>query len=147
MTAVTDLDDADRRRLARFADVLISGSPGWPSASEAEVHGSWMDRTFAARPDLAKVVTSVIAMPGEPREILDRMKSEDAGRFHSFSTAVAGTYLMNPGVRTQYGLPAGQPEKNPPMPDESDYYLEGGLLDPVVARGSAGFRRTPGNSA
>ena len=147
MTAVTDLDAADRRRLAGFADVLISGSPGWPSASEAEVHGSWMDRTFAARPDLAKVVASVIAMPGEPSEILERMKSEDAGRFRSFSTAVAGTYLMNPMVRTQYGLPAGPPEKNPPMPDESDYYLEGGLRDPVVARGSAGFRRTPGNSA
>ena len=45
------LDDAARARLAGFADVLISGSPGWPSASGAQVHGEWMDRTFAARPE------------------------------------------------------------------------------------------------
>ena len=49
-------DDRQRARLARLADALISGSSGWPSASEADVHGKWIDITLAARPDLVPVV-------------------------------------------------------------------------------------------
>lgn len=142
MTGKALLIDADRARLARLADLLISGSPGWPSASAADVHGTWMDRTFAARPDLAETVIAVLALPGEPREVLAGLRNEEPKRFDGFSYAVAGTYLMNPKVRRQFGLPGGPPEKNPPLPDESDFYLDGGLLDPVIARGGAGFRRT-----
>lgn len=139
----TALDQAARARLAQFANALIAGSPGWPSASEAEVHDVWIDRSLAARPDLVAIVTSVLAAAGEPREVLNELRTCDPGRFENFSSLVAGAYLMNPRVRRKLGLPAGAPERNPPYPDEADFYLEGGLLDPVIARGSAGFRRTP----
>ena len=130
-----------RARFARFADALISGSSGWPSASAADADGNWIERALAARPDLVPVVLEVVERKGEPQDVL---KSLDRATFESFSTAVAGTYLMSPDVRVKLGLPAGPPERNPPYPDEADYYLEGGLLDPVISRGSAGFRRTPG---
>jgi hypothetical protein len=29
----------------------------------------------------------------------------------------------------------GAPKKSPPYPDESDQYLEDGILDPVIQRG------------
>ncbi len=143
MTPVSTMPELDHSRLAQFADVLISGSPGWPSASQADVHGKWMDITLAARPDLIEVVTDVLSRAGEPRDILQQIKTTDMVRFDRFSIAIAGTYLMNPRIRKQLGLPAGVPEAKPPFPDEADYYLEDGLIEPVVARGSAMFRRSP----
>ncbi|HEX4764661.1 MAG TPA: hypothetical protein VH414_00105 [Lichenihabitans sp.] len=140
------MPELDRSRLAQFADVLISGSPGWPSASQADVHGKWMDITLSARPDLIDLVVDVIGMEGDPHDVLQQIKTREIVRFDRFSTAIAGTYLMNPRIRKQLGLPAGMPEANPPFPDEADYYLEDGLLEPVIARGSAMFKRTPGRS-
>jgi hypothetical protein len=55
---------------------------------------------------------------------------------------VAGSYLMNPRVRRGLGLPGGAPRPKPALPDESDYYLSGGILDPVIARGPI-YRPTP----
>jgi hypothetical protein len=137
----TALTESQRARLALFSDALISGSPGWPSASAADADSKWIERALAARPDLVTVVLAVVEQSGEPQDVL---RGLDRATFDSFSTLIAGTYLMNPEVRRKLGLPAGPPERNPPYPDEADYYLEGGLLDPVMARGSAGFRRTPG---
>ena len=134
------LAESQRARFARFADALISGSLGWPSATAAQVHDKWIERALNARPDLVPVVLNVVERPGEPQDVL---RGLEPTTFDSFSTAVAGAYLMAPEVRRQMGLPAGPPERNPAYPDEADYYLEGGLLDPVIARGSAGFRRTP----
>jgi len=141
MSAAATLTASQRARLARFADALISGSPGWPSASAADTDGKWIERALAARPDLVPVALGVVERQGEPQDVL---RSLNRATFDSFTTLVAGTYLMSPDVRRKLGLPAGAPERNPPYPDESDYYLEGGLLDPVISRGSTGFRRTPG---
>src|ERR1700676_4229866 len=54
------LDAAQRERLARLANLLIPGGHGLPSASEAEVHQAWVDRTLAVRPDLADAVVRVV---------------------------------------------------------------------------------------
>jgi hypothetical protein len=40
---------------------------------------------------------------------------------------------MNPKVRKRLRYP-GQ-KASPPYPDEADYYLRDGLLDPVIERG------------
>jgi hypothetical protein len=146
MTSISDehrLRGLDRNRLAQFADVLISGSPGWPCASQADVHGKWMDITLAARPDLIDLVAGVITTEGDPKDVLKRIKDREIVRFDRFSNAIAATYLMNPRIRKQLGLPSGMPEADPPFPDEAEYYLEDGLLEPVIARGSAMFKRTP----
>jgi choline dehydrogenase-like flavoprotein len=48
---------------------------------------------------------------------------------------------MNLKVRRRIGYP-GQ-GKRPPYPDEAEYDLRDGLLDPVLERGSAAFRQAP----
>jgi hypothetical protein len=133
--AAGQLDEAQRQRLALFADVLIPGGRGLPSASAAKVHDKWIDRTLAARPDLFAVVLGVIGEPGEPRAELERLAERDPVEFGNFTFAISGSYFMNPRVRKILGYPWAAPKANPPYTDESDHYLEGGILDPVIQRG------------
>ena len=59
----------------------------------------------------------------------------------TLSTVVVGGYYLSPKVRKRIGYP-GQ-KRNPPYPDEADYYLDDGkLLDPVRAMKSI-YRPTP----
>lgn len=135
MTAQQELDEASRQRLAAFADQMIPGGAGLPSASTANVHTKWIDRTLAVRPDLAETVRAVIARPGDPAEELAQLQREDEHAFETFGYAVAGSYLMNPRVRKLLGYPGAAPKPNPAYPDEADFYLEDGILDVVIERG------------
>lgn len=138
--------DASRNRLAEFADRLISGGAGLPSASGADVHGKWIDRALAARPDIVDAVHAVLTLLGEPASELERLRKDDPATFDRFAYIVSGAYLMNPRVRKLLGLPGNAPKPNPAYPDESDYYLSDGILDPVIARGPI-YRPTPTGSA
>ena len=140
------LSDAQRTRFAGFADHLISGGAGLPSATQADVHGPWIDRAFGARPDLVSVVLDIIDRDGTPAAVLDTLYTADRPAFDAFAFAVSGAYLMNPRVRQGLGLPGSAPEKNPAFPDEADSYLEDGILDPVVQRGPI-YRPTPNGTA
>jgi hypothetical protein len=137
-----ELDDALRGRLAEFANLLIAGGAGLPSASEADVQGKWIDRTLVARPDLVEVVHAVIGGAGEPAAELKRIRSEDPLLFDRFAHAIAGAYLMVPKVRKGLGLPGNAPKRKPAYPDEADHYLSDGILDVVIERGPI-YRPTP----
>jgi hypothetical protein len=138
------LDDAQRATLATFADALIPGGAGLPSASEADVHGKWIDRTLRARPDLCDPVLAVLARGGDPGVELDRWRREDPPTFETFTLAVSGSYFMNPRVRRLLGYPGNAPKRKLAYPDEADFYLDGGkLLEPVAERGPI-YRPTPG---
>jgi hypothetical protein len=132
----------DRERLAVLADKLISGGAGLPSASEADVHGVWIDRVLAVRPDLVETVTTVTGRAGETTTDLDALREQDPVTFDTFSYAIAGAYLMNPRVRGLLGMPGDAPKRNPAFPDESEHYLSDGILDPVLQRGPI-YRPTP----
>lgn len=137
-----ELSPEQRSRLAKLADCLIAGGAGMPSASQAEVHGAWIERAVAARPDLGSIVEQVIALPGEPAAALSALRGEKRSTFDAFAFAVAGAYLINPRIRLLLGYPGPAPIKNPAFPDEAESYLEDGLLDPVVNRGPI-YRPTP----
>ena len=141
-----NLDSTQRARLAELSNVLISGGLGLPAASDAKVHEKWIDRALGARPDLFQTVADVVAMVGDPKVILAKLEINDPDTFGNFSFIVAGAYLMNPAVCKELGLPGNAPKPNPALPDESDMYLEDGLLDQVIARGPI-YRPTPGASA
>jgi hypothetical protein len=132
----------ERGRLAKFADYLISGGSGMPSASEADVHGVWIDRTLTARPDLAPIVREVIAAKDEPAVALAALRERDRAKFDFFAFAIAGAYLINPRIRKMLGYPGPTPVKNPAFPDEAASYLEDGVLEPVMKRGPI-YRPTP----
>lgn len=136
------LDGEQRRRLAAFADALIPGGAGLPSASEAEVHAEWIDRTLAARPDLTEDVLRVIGDDTEPGVELERLRQEEPEVFARFTFAVSGAYYINPHVRELFGYPGPAPQKKLAGPDEEAMYLADGILDPVIERGAI-YRPTP----
>jgi hypothetical protein len=135
-------DAGQRARLAGLVDRLIPGGAGLPAASAVDVHEAWIDRVLTARPDLAPVVESVLAEPGDGQELLDRVKAERPEEFGHFAYAVAGAYLINPRIRRLLGYPAAAPARNPAMEDEAEAYLEDGILDRVIERGPI-YRPTP----
>lgn len=145
-TAAPELDDALRTRIGEFADVLIAGGAGLPSASEAGVQGKWIDRTLAARPDLVPIVNEVIGRPGDPKAELDKIRAQEPILWDAFTHAIAGAYLMVPKVRKGLGLPGNAPKRKPAFPDEADHYLSDGVLDPVIERGPI-YRPTPPETA
>jgi hypothetical protein len=128
-----------------FADVLIPGGAGLPSASQADVHGKWIDRVLNARPDLAPDLLALLEQGSgeDPRKELQRCREEMPEVFETFTLAVSGAYFMNPRVRKALGYPGTAPKRKPAYPDEADFYLDGGaLVEPVVARGPI-YRSTP----
>lgn len=137
------LDDARRATLAALADVLLPGGAGMPAASEADVHGRWVDRVLTARPDLAEPLLRVLdgAAGAEPEREARRLHAEDGDGFGVLATVVTGAYYLSPKIRRLIGYP-GQ-KRTPPLPDEADYYLDdGALLEPVRAMGPI-YRPTP----
>ncbi|MCU1619670.1 MAG: hypothetical protein JWR66_597 [Modestobacter sp.] len=140
--AVQVLDDAQRAGLAALADTLIPGGSGLPSASAAEVHGQWIDRALAARPELADAVLAVIGTVPEPVAGLGWLADLDRSLADRFTFAVAGAYFMNPVVRRALGYPGTAPRPLLAAPDEAEFYLDDDVLGPVLARGHV-FRQPP----
>jgi hypothetical protein len=135
--------DARRREtLAALADVLIPAAEGMPAASEVDVAGKWLDRVAAARPDILPELARVLdeAAGKNPVTEIRRLQEDPDSGFGTLALAATGGYYMNPKIRRLIGYP-GQ-KQSPPYPDEAEYYLRDGLLDPVVARGPT-FRPTP----
>jgi choline dehydrogenase-like flavoprotein len=130
------LTEAERATLAGLADALIPASDGMPAPSELQCEGKWADRALAARPDLAEPLARVLAEAAgrDPAAEARRLHAEDPDGFAALAAIVLGSYTIHAKVRKRLGYP-GQ-RQNPPLPDEADYYLEGGLLEPVKARGA-----------
>lgn len=143
VTTATEFDTENRATLAALADVLVPEAEGMPAASQVDVHGKWVDRVLRVRPDLAAELARVLgaARGRDPVAEVARLQQEDTEGFAVLALAVTGAYYLHPRVRKLIGYP-GQ-KKNPPYPDEADYYLRDGLVDPVIARGPI-YRPTPG---
>lgn len=133
------LDAARYARFQALADVLIAGGHGLPSAGEAPGFEDSVRRVLVARPDLSTAVAAVIAEPGPCDDVLRELTP---ARFEAFVYTVAAAYLMTPAVRRLLGYPGNAPRPEPPHDGEAEYYLEGGLLDPVLARGPI-YRSVP----
>ncbi|XVQ89121.1 hypothetical protein ACQP2K_17405 [Microbispora siamensis] len=137
-----ELSDTSRTRLAALADVLIPGGSGLPSATEADVAGQWINRALGANPDLADPVAHVLAIEGEPGEVLEQLRLRDRDVFDGFAFAVGGAYFMNPAVRRALGYPGVAPRRLPAAEGEAEYYLEDDILAPVLDRGPV-YRQVP----
>lgn len=131
-----------RTALVALADVLLPAADGMPAASDVNVQGKWIDRALGARPDLEPELLRVLDGAGElgPKAVLDRLRSQDPGAYEALVLLVTGAYYMHPKVRKLIGYPGQKP--SPEYPDEAEYYLRDGLLEPVLARGSI-YRPTP----
>jgi hypothetical protein len=144
MTASTGVKIGGQQRatMAALADILIPKAEGMPAASEVDVHGKWLDRVLKARPDIAPVLAKVLTDARGKDAVAEvrRLQQEDLAGFASLALAATGGYYMNPKIRKLIGYPGQKP--NPPYPDEADYDLRDGILDPVIKRGPI-YRPTP----
>lgn len=138
------LNDVERSRLAALADVLMPGGSGLPAASEVDIHRSWIDQALAATPMMAGAVRLALEMPGEPAEVVETLREKEPGAFMAFTFVLSGAYFMHPRVRQALGYEGQAVPENPPLEGEAEYYLEDGLLDPVLARGPI-YREVPGD--
>ncbi len=143
-TRLIRLDDAQRERLAKLADVLMPAGAGLPAASEVDVHHSWIDQALDAVPMMAPAIHIALEIPGEPAEAIERLQQQP-DVFMAFTFILSGAYFMHPRVRQALGYQGQAVEPNPPLEGEADYYLEDGLLDLVLARGPI-YRQVPESS-
>lgn len=129
------LDAAERATFADLADVLVPATATMPSASQADPSGRWLRRALAARPDLVTELHRVLATASgrQAAPEVARLRETDAAGFVALSLIVIGAYYMNLKVRKLIRYP-GQ-KATPAYPDEAEYYLSDGLLDPVLERG------------
>jgi hypothetical protein len=137
------LDATQRTRLAALADTLMPAGAGLPAPSEVDVHHDWIDRALEAVPMMVPIVRAVLDTPGEPARTLEDLRQREPGSFDAFAFLVSGAYLMHPRVRQALGYQGLAVEANPPLEGEAEFYLEDGLLDPVLARGHI-YRTVPG---
>jgi hypothetical protein len=140
------LSGEHRTRLGALGDALIPGGAGLPSASEAAVHSNWVDRVLEIRPDMADSLVATLSEQGEPRIVLERLRTADARAYGILTFVVSGAYFMNPRVRKLLGYPGRAPARHAAAPGEFEHYVEGEILEPVRKRGSI-YRPTPDSSA
>ena len=131
-----------RELLGALADELIPAGSGMPSASEAGVAREYLDAVFAARPDLEAPLTRALqSVEGmAPGAAIAQLRDTDPEGWGVLTAVVPGAYFLNPAIRAAIGYPGV--EKRPIDPDAPPDYLEDGLLDSVIGRGSV-YRPTP----
>jgi NDP-sugar pyrophosphorylase family protein len=140
------LGPAERETLAGLADELIPSSDSKPSASQAEVSGTWVDRVLESRPDMAAELVSLLkAVEGQdPREAVERLQSQPGTQFDTLKEVVAGAYFLNPEVNRVIGYPGKQdiPVETTAEDLETLTARLKELTAPVVERGSV-YRPCP----
>jgi choline dehydrogenase-like flavoprotein len=133
--AAATLDARQRQTLRALGDVLIPAAGELPSWSAADPNDKWLEKALAARPDLLPVLAELLdsATGRDPGSEARRLHTDEPEAFRALASIVSGSYYMNLKVRKRIGFP-GQ-GKRPPFPDEAEYDLRDGLLDPVIERG------------
>jgi hypothetical protein len=144
MSESFELTPRRRETLARLADALVPASEKMPSASAVGVAVTGVDLVLESRPDLRRVLASLLdALEGQaPQAAVARLELEDRDRFEALLVVVAGAYYMTPEVKLRIGYP-GQEALPTDVMASLDAYINEGLLDPVVERGPV--YREPGS--
>lgn len=136
------LDSTARQRIAALADTLMPGGDGLPLPSEIDIHHHWLDEALAAAPALAESLRVALDVDDSPAGVVDKLRTSEPEVFMTLSFVLSGAYFMHPTVRKALGYDGQAISENPPLEGEAEYYLEDGLLDPVITRGRI-YRPTP----
>jgi hypothetical protein len=142
VTPVVFPSDEQTAILRRLGDTLAPASETMPSFAEADKSGRFLTRAFEALPHLGPPALAAADGLGdaEPQEYVERLSAEQPETFSALHLILVGAYLINRRVWRRLGYPGRKPA--PVLEDEADFYLDGGLLDQVIARGPI-YRPTP----
>ena len=136
MSTETLLSVAERKTLTDLSDALVPAEGVMPSASQASVHTVGIDRVLAVRPDLVAPLRALLAECDHdaPHMFLAALSKSRPREWMVLLTCVLGAYYMRPEVRKALGY-RGQ-EGRLITSDDFVTWVEEGLLDPVIERGS-----------
>ena len=127
-----------RARFTALAEVLIPAAGHMPSARDAEVGESCLDRVLVARPDLIRPLADLLqeCRDGEPLQVIEALARDCPAKLEMLLVAAAGAYYLCQRVRDSIGYP-GQEALSL---DRGGFGGED-LLDPMLER--APFFRDP----
>lgn len=130
------ISEQDRTLYRALADVLMPAHGALPAASDAGVAGAMLDRILEWRPDLAPdLLRGLHACRSlDAADALGKLESQDRAAFDAIRFAVLGAYYLDADVMRAIGY-RGQESRAVPENETPDY-LDVGLLDAVIARGS-----------
>lgn len=136
MTADADtvLTNDERATLGAIADHLIPAAHGMPSAGEVLTEAR-LRFVLRARPDLAEPLRGALRpeLGSAVAARLDALAAEPAN-LSALQLAIVGGYYTDPGVKDRIGYPGQMALELRSW--ELPVYLEEGLIDAVLARGS-----------
>lgn len=127
------LTDDQRARLARFANVMIPGSSGMPSASDLSLWDQPVDEVLTIDPTRLEPLTQFLAMEGEVETLADveALAQSDKPGFEALGVVLANAYFMHQTVRESIGYPGQEArDSSGGLTDEDE-----ALLKPVIDRG------------
>lgn len=132
------LDDGTRNCYAGLADVLVPAQSGMPSATEAGVPSTHIERALSFRPDLVDAFVEALSLVAhvEPVHGIDLLAAKHPEEFAALTLLTTGAYYLSEDVRSKLLLASGQPK---PVHEDLDEYVD--LLEKVVERGQL-FRPT-----
>jgi hypothetical protein len=132
--------EAERKRLAALADVLIPAGERRLSASQADVSGGGLDQVLATCPEMADGLREVLELAGQAdaETAVAQLNEGHRAEFFVLCEFAAGAYFLNPAVREAVGYAGQTARAIDPHPD----YLDNGLLESVIRRGPV-YRATP----
>ncbi|KAA9164031.1 hypothetical protein FPZ12_008420 [Amycolatopsis acidicola] len=139
-TARRSLTAEEMADLRRVAAVLIpSDGDGRPGGDEVAAFDDYVTEALAILdPVLDNVAAALAAIHDVPTgELFSALRQLDSGSphlFHPLSLLVTSVYLYSAEMEAELGYP--HPHRNPPDLSEAADEIEGGILDPVIARGS-----------
>lgn len=135
LEAASVLTAEERALLVTIADHLIPAAHGMPSAADI-LTDDRLRFVFSARPDLVEPVRTALGagLSGDPAERVAALQDRDPAALGALQLAIVAGYYTDKTVRDRIGYPGQialtiRSWEVPP-------YVEEGLIDRVLARGS-----------
>ncbi|MBC3194510.1 hypothetical protein H7X46_26015 [Pseudonocardia sp. C8] len=130
-----ELTDEEREAVYLLGDTLIPQHERGPSADEAGLASTFIDKALELRPDLVDEFRARLAdvRGRDVREYCDELQASDPAAFGRLTFVLAGAYLLSPKAKRwlHYEGQQGEFQDGSPQPE----YAPGGLLDAVRRRG------------
>jgi hypothetical protein len=135
--------ESEREALGALADMLIPRDGEMPAATEVEVQSLGVETVCALRPDLIEPVKALLGrLDGTLPAGVEALMADHPDTFGALSELVASAYFLDPRIAELLGYRA---RKALPLGDLDAQEVElAELTGPVMTRGLAPFRATPG---